>query len=449
MVRVFRLWVWGAVLSVVLVGWSPSASAQDELIVGPDSYPPMINPLTGLPVSDPDVFNQRPMIVKIVNAPAEARPQWGLFDADIVWEYVIAGGDTRFAAVYYSNAPEKVGPVRSLRLVDFDITKHYKALVVTSGMADGTWEYLRADTIMPDRIISGGGPCPPLCRDRTIQRSMEFTLIGSIPDLRDHAVELGRDTSSEPLSGMAFSAARLAGGQPLQRLMIKYNNTTIDYTVDPEMNVWRRTQDGEVHFDAITNQQLYFDNVLLLEADHLVQPYTYEGYWGYSNFAYYADLIGTGKVLLMRDGRVYEGTWVRRNLDDFLHFYDEQGNVLPFKPGRTMVNLLPRWAGGYQLSFFYPQGQPYGVITWDEGVWLRWGPSVNFKHYDGAQPGEAFFITGRTWDGEWLQVYDGEGHPLWVASRYMQVIGTDIMDIPLVRSTYERNSDSFVPTTQR
>src|ERR1019366_7542679 len=68
-------------------------------------------PLTGLP--DPSGLSvKRPALtVKIENTP-QALPQWGIDQADVVYEEIVNGGITRLAAIFNSHAPAKVGPVR-------------------------------------------------------------------------------------------------------------------------------------------------------------------------------------------------------------------------------------------------------------------------------------------------------------------------------------------------
>src|SRR5574341_1606427 len=81
--------------------------------IGPDNFPTDVNPLTGLPVDNPAVLNRRPMVVKISNAPPLVRPQAGIGEADLVYEHYAEGGLTRFSAIFYSHAPERVGSIRS------------------------------------------------------------------------------------------------------------------------------------------------------------------------------------------------------------------------------------------------------------------------------------------------------------------------------------------------
>ena len=60
------------------------------------------------------------VVVKIDNVDA-ARPQTGVNQADVVYEEMVEGGLTRLAAIFQSQYPTVVGPVRSGRLTDAGI----------------------------------------------------------------------------------------------------------------------------------------------------------------------------------------------------------------------------------------------------------------------------------------------------------------------------------------
>ncbi|MGV2436311.1 MAG UNVERIFIED_CONTAM: hypothetical protein LVT10_16655 [Anaerolineae bacterium] len=45
-----------------------STLAQTPDLIGPESYPEGINPLTGLPFPDPSATQRRPIVVKISNS---------------------------------------------------------------------------------------------------------------------------------------------------------------------------------------------------------------------------------------------------------------------------------------------------------------------------------------------------------------------------------------------
>jgi hypothetical protein len=65
------------------------------------------------------------LAVKIYDT-AQAHPQAGLEDADIVYIEQVEGGLTRLAAIFSSTIPKVVGPVRSARISDIEILEQYK-----------------------------------------------------------------------------------------------------------------------------------------------------------------------------------------------------------------------------------------------------------------------------------------------------------------------------------
>ena len=121
-----------------------------------------INPLTGLPAPDPALLNRRPVMVKVSNYPVVGRPHAGLSYADLVFEYYIGEYINRFLAVYYSQDAPKIGPIRSGRLVDIQLTSMYQG-VLAYGSAD---ERVDAEIkkFLGDRSLAHTeSPCPPIC----------------------------------------------------------------------------------------------------------------------------------------------------------------------------------------------------------------------------------------------------------------------------------------------
>ncbi|MBI4759469.1 MAG: DUF3048 domain-containing protein, partial [Chloroflexi bacterium] len=94
-----------------------------------------INPLTGL-IVESALLQRRPIHVRIGNDP-EIRPQSGLEKADLVFEDVMEGWwVTRLTAVYLSQDPDKVGPIRSVRLVNLELAPQFDAAMAHSGASD-------------------------------------------------------------------------------------------------------------------------------------------------------------------------------------------------------------------------------------------------------------------------------------------------------------------------
>jgi hypothetical protein len=82
-------------------------------VYGPqeEDFPADVNPLTGLPVADPSLLEQPALLLSITHFPPDVRPQAGLSFAPWVFEYLIATGTTRFAAVFHGQVPYPETPL--------------------------------------------------------------------------------------------------------------------------------------------------------------------------------------------------------------------------------------------------------------------------------------------------------------------------------------------------
>ena len=148
--------------TVTLPDYSPTETAVIPTDVVPPTatIPPVINPLTGLPQSDPSLLDRRPMAVKVANYPRYVRPQSGLSLADQIFEYYIEGGLTRFIAVFYGSDSEWVGPVRSGRFFDEHIARMYQAFLVFKFADKRVLDYFETTDIAQFLVVPTIGSCP-------------------------------------------------------------------------------------------------------------------------------------------------------------------------------------------------------------------------------------------------------------------------------------------------
>src|SRR5665213_1325030 len=91
-------------------------------------------PLSGLPDPGGAALLRPALTVKIEDTP-QALPQWGVDQADVVYEEIVNGGITRLAAIFNSQAPAKVGPVRSVRPTDTQVVWPLGGIFAFSGGA--------------------------------------------------------------------------------------------------------------------------------------------------------------------------------------------------------------------------------------------------------------------------------------------------------------------------
>jgi hypothetical protein len=305
---------------------------------------PDINPLTGLVVEDMALLERRPILVKIQNVPRESRPQWGLSRADIVYEYYIEYGDTRFAAVYYGNNSH-VGPIRSARHVDMQLVQMYKALFIFGGAYDDLFELLLASDFA-DRLIREG-PNTSAALTRLDPYGVNYLMVDT------RAVEevialYGMDNSQPNLSGMTFAVEPPQGAQTGTDLFVRFSGGMYSHwQYDPSNGGYLRFSDAENDFDRNnpvyaqqydrqTEEPILAENVVILLAPYAELSEETDTSAG----VYDVDLLGKGEAFLARDGVIQSVFWQREEAGDVLTLVDGDGNPVPFKPGRTWFELM-------------------------------------------------------------------------------------------------------------
>jgi len=311
---------------------------------GPVSYPSGVNPLTGLPYPNEEARMRRNLIVKVSNWPPKVRPQHAINQADIVFEMESEGGVTRFAAIFRSNAPEKVGSVRSARLVDMELINMYAALLAYSGTSgpvrdlykERIHRYLLLSPSLGDNCEGAG-----FCRDDSLSDlGYEHTLFGNTrqmwqtADIRD--VNIGFRAA-----GFAFDLRKNEGGSDVNDIYINwYDRTDTRWQYDDSSDRYLRYSDGLPHFDAADGIQLWTDNLILLQATHNQRPDLFEP--GAINESFEVALWGQGRALIMRGGKFYKGFWRRlsHNRGGALTLIDGDGRHIKLKPGRSWVTVM-------------------------------------------------------------------------------------------------------------
>ena len=306
--------------------------------IGPYRYADLVNPLTGLPVDDIAQLNRRPIVAKISNAPPLVRPQSGLAYADLVFEHYAEGGLTRFSAVFYTHLPQRVGSIRSARLIDNEIVPMYQALLVYSGASNGVNAVIGGSDFA-DRTYMGilyGRPY--YWRDEEIP--IPHNMFSNLDAISRLATSEGLNDRPN-LSGMAFLEAPPPDPDGDASLInIEYVATRVRWEYDPEAGVYRRFSDGRPHFDATTEQQITADNVVIIYAEHPLSEIAEAESAAGVSYGLLVKLWFSGDAILFRDGQRYEGTWLRPTREAMIQLRTRDGELLYFKPGNTYFQVM-------------------------------------------------------------------------------------------------------------
>ena len=317
---------------------APESTGTSEPTVNPDD----INPLTGLKMEDTSRFDGRPVAIKISNFPAVVRPQAGLSHADVVFEHEAEVQLTRFTAIFYGEDAERVGPVRSARLIDLEIPAMFKTFFAFSGASPGVVQRIN-ESDFADRVLS---PDPNwntegFRRVPMAGRAYEHTLFTDTDTLWEIAEEEGWN-SRQDLRGWVFATAPPDGGQSATRLVLTYHPQYVstEYSYDPGIGGYQRFIWGEPHTDELTGEQLVADNVVVLYANHVSTDIVEDITGPQPLYSVQIQLWGEGPMQLFRDGQMYEGRWLRPQREDLVRFIDATGQPIPLKPGHTWIQLV-------------------------------------------------------------------------------------------------------------
>jgi len=309
------------------------------------SYPPQdnLNPLTGLPVSAARL-DQRAVAV-CIPSDRQARPQSGLSQADVVYEYLVDGDRaTRMTGIFWGEDVPLIGPIRSARLINFYLGHMYNAGTMCSGASDHIRRLLRdmadfpyfdidldnSHGLLPYSFLVGNG----LTRFHT-------STAGFRSWLEDTAREQPMD-----LQGFEFGEPP-AGGMPVSRVRIPYpaaTQATVDFRYYPDAGQYLRFVADEPHVDRNGQYQIAPQNVIVQYVPH-ASTFLIEDALGSRSLDH--DIFGSGPVYVFRNGLMYEGTWHTGALGQLVKFRTADGRIIPLKPGRSWIALVP---DNYQLT---------------------------------------------------------------------------------------------------
>ena len=343
---------------------TPTETPTPEPTLAVGIYPtlsPDMCPLTGVQVSDLELLDRRPLAIKVQNA-AISRPQYGLPQADIVYEHLSEAAITRFTAIYLCQQVDKIGSTRSARFIDLEIPAMYKSLMAFSGTSAGLYPlFLNADFY--DRQFCYGWGLHPegFYRDKELRQKgipIEHTLFADPNKIWDTATELGINDRQD-LQGMDFASEPPADGQPATQIQIPYpsRDMVVEYRYDPGSGTYLRWQSGVPHLDAVSGEQLTATNVVVAYVTHVDSLDIFEDEPRRNHPSVQIQLWGTGPAVIFRDGQAFEGLWARPKREDMLVFRDATGQIpIPLKPGNTWIQLVP--LPGHRWSF---------EATWNAG----------------------------------------------------------------------------------
>ena len=297
-------------------------------------YSTNINLLTGVADLTKKAVGKRPVAV-MVNNIEPAFPQYGIAQADIIFEIVVEGNQTRFMAMYgdYTQVPD-ICSVRSARKYFPAISEGFDAVYINWGRNSSIVEYIKSLKLTRyDGLFNAGNL---FARDQerlNAGYSLEHTGYFKGTELAKVLKEQGRRIKIEKdKRDPAFNFADtqiVPEGEKCTEVEINFGAALAGFNYNEETKTYFKTHFGKPQMDGRTNTQLEFTNVFVLEANITADP----------NGLHRAVDWSGGKGYYVSNGVVQKITWSKASEESRLMLYDEDGKELVINRGKSYFGI--------------------------------------------------------------------------------------------------------------
>jgi hypothetical protein len=328
---------------------TPSATATPIPTVVPTPTPaPMVAATTDgvwLPADQAELATRKPIAV-MIDDHWGARPQSGLSMADIVYQGPAEGGIPRYMAIFQTQAPPAIGPIRSARLYFVVWAEEWKAAYVHMWGAPNAMGRLAKDTGKWIWNIDGlhyGGMSGYMWR--TAFRIAPHNLYSSYDKLEFLTRRIG---GKAPLATPLYTfmdplpaSSRLVGSQ----IIVPYAANTVVYNYDWKTNTYPRTVSKEgAQYDAATGLRIAPSNVILLYMNVGMLASTPAAVHKHRLDVQY---LGRGRAVVFNNGQAIPAIWTKKGeYSPTLLTYSsgpDQGKPVPLVRGQIFIQVVPNY----------------------------------------------------------------------------------------------------------
>ena len=292
-------------------------------------------------VGDPTrIGSGAPAIIQIENS-LDARPQNGMQQADMVYEYISEGSIPRLSAIYWHPLPALVGPVRSCRLITIQLELMYKGMIYCSGANDYVLGQVWQHPDLVNDYSRGAGGVFFRSRDRWAPHNVMM-----------HGTNATAWTASQNIPApryelMARHDDAPATGDPAVRIDVPDQGAVWKY--DPARKEYLKWQDGAPMMNLGTGQ-LHAKTVVVEHVTSYLDMHPGNSFCAVSHCyrTEYYELQGEGAAEIYSNGTVVHAFWKHADRDVPAAYYTQDGQPIELNTGLTWVHVLGStlWHGG-------------------------------------------------------------------------------------------------------
>lgn len=339
-------------MALLLCGCTFAATPENTLRWDPidaGTETPAPTPEAAAPTTEPAVIYRDPLNGAVLDAPFtgrvvafmvgntdDAHPQYGIAQADILYEMPAEGGATRCMPLYSDlSKADAVGSIRTARTCFISTARAYDAVLLHSGAYDESIQVDAIDNINGDptifyqdaqRLSSGYGAEHCLFANTAKAQAL-------LADTFDMIAPANAGY------GLQFADGQTLRGEAAGRVLVNFgtdyakatgffydeaagNYRTYRYTQSMEEMPWVAGETGDA---------LRFENLLILHAVKTPAP----------GKDVRLELVGSGEGYYVSGGRQVSIRWSRKAEDMPFTYTLADGSPLTLIPGKTYIAIVP------------------------------------------------------------------------------------------------------------
>src|SRR5579864_94667 len=273
-----------------------------------------------------------PIIIQIENSTQPTvRPQTGMQQADMIYEYISEFGIPRLTAIYWHPPTSLIAPVRSCRLITVQLEQMYRGMIYCSGANDYvlgqvwkwpnvvydyaymySWMYRTGDRYAPHNVAARP------------DQITAHTASANLPALNYDIAPAHPDTP-------------LPGAVPATTVTIPQHNVVWRY--DANMHEYLKWQDG-APFTNVGTGQLHAKTIIVERVTSFIDTNPANTGVHHTYNTEYYELAGQGTADIYTDGGMIHATWKHPDRNLPVVYYDASGNPITFNTGLTWIHVI-------------------------------------------------------------------------------------------------------------
>lgn len=311
-------------------GLTGSASETDPEVVVPPCWQSPLTDLCG--------EQSNPVIVAKIDDVIEARPQFNLNSADLVIVEQVEGGLTRLFAVFQSQSPQYIGPIRSARITDVDLVPAFG----TPGFAYSGSAQRLVPYLLDAQMQLIGAPQGGDGYFRLDNRLAPHNYLAELSILRER-IDDTVTASVDNIRGWKIAKKSSDTGTAVQEVAVRWPSEKKTYYWDGQR--WQMSASGQPVLSQLdldgTTESATAKNILVMEAPLQQSPFSDK----FGAATPYSDTIGTGNGYVLINGTIIEATWQRDSVTDLPRWFTRTGAEITLSRGRTWWLIVSDLSG--------------------------------------------------------------------------------------------------------